>query len=513
MSGGVSKSRLVNSKRNVISGIAKQLIGMILTFLIRTVMIYALGAEYQGLNGLFTAILQVLNLSDLGFSAAVTFILYKPIAEEDDKSICAIIAFLKRTYFVIGCVIMGMGILLLPFLPKLISGDHPNDINIYILYCIYLFNSVISYWLFAYKSTLLTAMQRADVVSKIHIASSLSIKLIQLVLLLVFRNYYVFIIVLPIGSILNNLLLQFFSTKLFPQIKAVGTIDKAVKNELIKQVKAVFLNRLSDIARNSFDDIIISSFLGLVAVTAYDNYYYIFSAVIGIMSIFANSVGASVGNSLVKESVEKNYLDLKKFSFIFMWLSGWITTCLFVLYQPFMSIWMKTKPEVILSDTNMALFCVYFYVFSMTYTKGVYLESKGLFWQCRYLYIIEALGNLGLNVILGHYFGITGVLVATIITITFVNFLGGTHVLFKHYFQFPSYSYLMQHVKNILITVINISVTVLIVSLIPLNGSANLMIRMAICFVIPNVNYTLFYYKSHEFVSTVDIAKKMLRRK
>lgn len=188
----VSKSRIKNAKRNVISGLLKQIIGIVLTFATRTAIIYILGAEYQGLSGLFSAILQVLNLSDLGFSTAVTFVLYKPIAEDDTNSICAIIAFLKKVYVIIGLVMLIIGVIIMPILPLLISDNCPADINIYILFAVYLINTVISYLLFAYKSTLLTAMQRDDVVSNIYMITSILIKTLQLVLLLVFRNYYIY---------------------------------------------------------------------------------------------------------------------------------------------------------------------------------------------------------------------------------------------------------------------------------------------------------------------------------
>lgn len=508
----VSKSRLVNAKRNVVSGIVKQLVGIVLTFLIRTVMIYSLGAEYQGLNGLFSAILQVLNLSDLGFSTAVTFILYKPIAEEDNKKICAIIAFLKKAYFIIGCVILGLGLVLMPFLPNLISGSYPADINIYVLFIIYLFNAVISYWLFAYKSTLLTAMQRDDVVSKVFMISSLSIKVVQLGLLLIFRNYYIFIIIMPIGTILNNILLQVFSKKLFPRIQPVGRMDDGTRKQLVKQVKAVFVNRLSDIARNCFDDIIVSSFLGLVAVAAYDNYYYIYTAIIGIMSIIIHAVRASVGNSIVKEPIEKNYKDLRKLTFIFMWVAGWFTACLFTLYQPFMDIWMKGRPEVILSDINMTLFCVYFYCFCMTYTKGVYLEAKGLFWECRYLYVIEAFGNLGLNVILGYFFGITGVLIATIITILLFNFVGGTIVLYKYYFHTSKTEFFVLHLRCFLLTVVNAGITSFVCSTLPLQGVVGFVVKLLVCLVLPNIIFALFYFKTIDFKDSLSIAKRLLKK-
>lgn len=512
MFGKTSGSRLVNAKRNVISGLIKQIIGIILTFAIRTVIIYTLGAEYQGLNGLFTAILQVLNLTDLGFSTAVTFVLYKPIAENDTESICAIISFLQKVYVVIGFVILGIGIILMPFLPRLISGNRPADLNIYVLFSIYLANTVISYLLFAYKSTLLTAMQRDDVVSSIYTISSLLIKTLQLVLLFVFRNYYIYIIVLPIGTLINNFLLQYFSKRIFPQLIPNGAISSETKTELVKQIKAVFINRLSDIARNCFDDIIVSSFIGLVAVAVYDNYYYIYTAIIGIMSIIIHSIRASVGNSLVKESVEKNFRDLKKLSFIFMFVAGWCTVCMFCLYQPFMYLWMGGKDNMMLPFSDMLLFCLYFYTFCMTYTKGVYLEGKGLFWECRNLYIAEAAGNLLLNIALGYLFGITGVLIATVLTIFAINFIGGSNVLFKHYFISGKRQFFLLHLMCFCVTAINCAVCYMITNVLPGTGVVNLLLRLAVCGILPPLVYVVFYYRLKLFRDAIEIGRRFIKK-
>lgn len=512
MKESVSKSRIKNAKRNVASGLIKQFVGIGLTFAIRTAIIYTLGAEYQGLSGLFTAILQVLNLTDLGFSTAVTFVLYEPIAEEDTDRICSIIAFLKKVYFVIGLVILGIGLVLMPFLPQLISGDCPDDINLYTIFAIYLFNTVISYLLFAYKSTLLTAMQRDDVVSKIYTLSSLLIKLLQLILLFVFRNYYVYIFILPVGTVINNVLLQYFSKKIFPNLIPRGKISIANKSELSKQIKAVFVNRLSDIARNCFDDIIVSSFIGLVAVAVYDNYFYVYTAVIGIMSIIIHSIQASIGNSLVKESVEKNYNDLKKFTFIFMFIAGWCTVCMFCLYQPFMYIWMRGKSEMMLPFFEMALFCLYFYSFCMTYTKGVYLEGKGLFWECRSLYIAEAFGNLFLNIVLGYFWGIKGVLIATIVTIFCINFIGGSNVLFKYYFVDGKKEFFALHLLCFLTTIVNCIICYYVTNMIPGIGVLSLLLRLIVCGILPPIIYLLCYHRLRIFGEAVSIGKRFIKK-
>ena len=395
----------------------------------------------------------------------------------------------------------------------MISGSVPSDVNIYILFLIYLFNTVISYWLFAYKSALFNAMQRSDIVSNVYTVTNIFIKTVQVVMLLVFKNYYVYIVLLPLGTIANNLLLHFFSKRYFPEIVPFGKIDKESKDNVIKQVKALFIGKVGSVARNSFDNIVISTLLGLVIVAVYDNYYSIFTALYGIMLVVTQAMQASVGNSLIKESVEKNYNDLKKFTFLFMWIIGWCTVCLFNLYQPFMLIWMRNDQSLLLSFLDMGLLTLYFYVINMNNTRNLYLEGNGLYHECRWWFLLEAIGNLALNFVLGYFLGVTGVILATIITIFVFNFITRTNVVFGHYFKFSPKGFYLSHVLYFLITVFACAVTFAFCGFVSVDGVWGLIIRAAICVFVPNVLFLLFYRQLPVFKEAVGFVKGFLIRK
>ncbi len=509
MIGKTYHSRILNSKRNAIAGMVKQCVTVFFTFALRTVLIHTLGANFQGLGSLFGSIFQVLNMSELGFSTAITFILYKPIADGDIKTVNAIVLYLKKVYLKIGTFILLAGIAIIPFLNILIVDDYPENVNIYIIYVIYLFNIVVSYYLFAYKSTLLTAMQRVDIVNNTYTITSIVLKALQIMILMILKNYYAYIIVLPICSIANNLLLEYYARKLWPDLSK-EELDSSVKKDIFKHVKSVFINRMGDIARNSFDNIVLSAYFGLVVLTAYDNYYCIYAALYGVMGIIIQAFRSGVGNSLVKEDIYKNFVDMKRFTFAFMWIVGWCTICLVNLYQPFMNIWMHGDNDLILSDQNMLLFCFYFYSISMTYTKNLYLEAKGLFYESRYLYIAEALCNLSLNIILGKLLGVTGLLLATILTILLFNFFGGTQVLFREYFKFSAKPFYAIHFKYFIITLINCLITYGLCMLIKIDGIRGLMIRSVLCLVFSNLFYFVLYRKNEYFEYLIKTLKNMI---
>ena len=509
----MTKSRAYNIKRNFASGVVKQVMNIVFPFIIRTIVIYYLGSEYQGISGLFSSILQMLSLGDLGFSTAVVFALYKPISEKNNELINALIGYLQRIYKIVGIIVLVVGLCIFPFLKYLISGHIPDDVNIHILYLIYLFNTVISYYLFAYKSALFNAMQREDVVSNINTVTTLAIRLIQIVLLIAFKNYYIFIIVQPLGTIANNILLQVISKKIYPEIVPEGTVPAEVKSNLSKQIKALLVSRIADVARNSLDNIIISSLIGLSAVAVYDNYLYIYSGIRGFFLVLVGAMQASVGNSLVEETVEKNYTDLKRVTFLNMLATGWCTTCLVCLYQPFMDIWMRGNSSLILPFISMMLFCLYFYEINMGNTVNLYLNGNGFYWQLRWWYTIEAVANLILNIALGRKLGIAGILLATIITIFIFNFVPRVNAVFRHYFKCSSREFYIIHTWCFFKTLFVSGLVYFICSIISISGIIGLVLKGLTAVVLSTLLYCLLSFKNEYFKILIGIVRRSVTRK
>ena len=422
-----------NARRNILFGILNKVITMFLPFVVRSVIIYALSAEYLGLNSLFSSILQVLNLTELGFSSAMVYSMYKPIAENDDETICALLNFYRKIYFIIGCIVLSLGLLLLPFLDKLINGDVPDNINIYILYLCYLVNTVLSYMMFAYRSSLLNAHQRTDVISNINTITLGSMYFLQIIVLIATKNYYTYVLMMPAFTILNNLIVAGVSRKYYPQYECKGELDSTLISGIKKQTVGLMVNKICAVSRNSLDNIFVSTFLGLAATAMYGNYYYIMNAIIAILMVVSNGLLAGVGNSIVTESPEKNYSDLNKINFVYMWFAGWCTICLICLYQPFMKLWVGKK--LMFPNVVAIAFGIYFYALEMGVVRGVYSDAAGLWWENRYRAIVETIANLILNYILVKCFGILGIIVATLISLLVINFGFGSQIVFKYYFK------------------------------------------------------------------------------
>ena len=270
--------RTSNATRNVAFGIILKVVAIIFPFIIRTVMLYVMGSEYVGLNSLFTSILSFLSLAELGVGQALVYSMYKPIAENDIRSIFALLNLYKKLYRLIGTIILIVGVAIVPFLGSLVKGSCPNEINLYILYGIYLFNTIASYWLFGYKQSLLIANQRSDIVSKRSLIIQTSMYVAQIIVLFATKNYYIYIVLLPIFTVITNIANSIIVDKMYPEIKCIGRVEKAVEDSIKKKVIALFGTKANSVVMHALDNVIISAFLGLTMVAKYGNYYYIMNS-------------------------------------------------------------------------------------------------------------------------------------------------------------------------------------------------------------------------------------------
>lgn len=428
----MADSRTRNTARNIAAGIVNRIVSIIFPFLNRTVILWVMGAEYTGLSGLFSAILEVLSLAELGFNTAIVYCMYKPMAEGDREKVRCYLTLIRKIYAIVGAVILAAGLCVTPFLTRLIHGTYPETINLYALYLLYLLNTVVSYFLFAYKETVLLADQRQDLTSNIRTAVNVIRYIAQFAALLITRNFYVYVMLLVAGTVVSNVLIQRCALKRYPDLICRKKQRLQMPAELKRQVGALLLGRMGDKFRNSFDSIIVSTLFGLVATTVYGNYFYIYSAVYGIMLAICNAMSGSIGNSIVTESVRKNYDDMRNFQFLFAWISCMCTACMAAAYQPFMRLW--AGEELLLGEGDMLLFCLYFYLINMCSIRNQYISGTGIWWKLKGSYLIEAVLNLLLNIVLGKIWGVTGILLATVFTIFAFNYVSRTHVLFQSYF-------------------------------------------------------------------------------
>lgn len=482
-----TESRTKNASRAIAWGTVNKLLSILLPFATRTIIIHYLGIQYVGLQSLFSSILQVLSLAELGFGSAIVFNMYKPIANGDDAKVNAYLRYYKKIYYVIGLVVLAAGLIIMPFLKYFISGDVPSDINLYVLFAIYLANNVISYFFMVYKASILSAAQRGDINSNIASIALILKSVLQIVLLILFKNYYFYVLLLPISTIINNLIIGIVVSKKFPQFKPQGELSIEEKKNLRSQVSGAVCQKIGGVVLASVDSIVISSYFGLTVLGQYNNYYYIISALMGFLGVIQGALVPSVGNSIQTADVEKNYRDFKKIHFMYLFIVAWWSCCLLCLYQPFMELWVGT--DDMLSFNIVILFVLYFYCYKFGDICGVYKESMGLWNKWRFVPLLAVGVNLVLNLIISKFIGLYGILISSIVSLFFIYFLFGSVVLFRFYFKSKErwFKYLLIQVIYMAITAIACALTYLICYFIPLTGILCLVVRALICCIVPIV--------------------------
>lgn len=505
----IKYQRTKNSLRNTTFGFILKIINMVGAFAARTMLIHLLGVEYVGLDGLFISVLAMLNMSELGFSSAVVFKLYKPIAAGDTDTVCALMNYYKKIYWYIGLFVAVAGVIMVPFLHHFVKGGAPDNINIYILYAIYLSNTVLSYWLFAYKTALLNAHQRNDLASKVNSLAFILKYIIQFVILLKTRNYYCYAAVIPLTTLLTNLGSAFIANKYYPHYVCRGELNKEDRDEIKEKVAALVYNKVGVAIINGSDNIVISSYLGLTLLGIYDSYYYIFNMLHSFFGVFHNAITAGIGNSIVTESVDDNYKLFERLNFMNMWIVGWCSICLCCLYQPFIKLWVGQDKA--LTNWFSLLMAVYFYFWMVRFITLIFKNAQGLWWQDRFRSISEGLFNLCLNLIMVRVIGIYGITLSTIVAMLIISVPWETRVLFKHYFNRSSKQYYITLISKTAITAIVGAFTYFVCTLYSGGLVATLLFRAAICVFVPNAIYLLLYRKSEHFDYMIELIKKYLR--
>lgn len=507
-------NRTQNAVRNIVFGLVNKIVTLICPFIIRTLIIKILGMQYAGLDGLFVSILEVLNLSELGLSSAIVYCMYKPIARGDDDSVCALLKLFRKMYLWIGMFVLIIGVAIMPFLKFFIKDSYPADINLYVLYFIYLINSCASYFFMGYRSAILSAYQRIDIIQNVSTLIKMAMYITQIIILAVCRNFYAYAVMLPLFTILINILTAYESRRIFPQYKCKGNVSSTEKKDLKEKVSGLMITKLCSVTRNSFDSIFISAFIGLTVAAVYTNYYFIMKSIIAVLGIIIQAVLAGVGNSIETESIDQNYNDLKRFNFMYLWISGVCTVCLLCLYQPFMVLWMGQNN--LLPMSSVILFCMYFYLLKMGDMQSVYYNAAGLWWNYRLYTIIEAVLNLILNYILVQKWGLNGVIAGTLISLFLINFLCCERIVFKYYFKNgKTVEFYLKQIRYAITTAAMCAIVYVVCDyteeICRIDATFMILIlRIGVCILFPNFIYYIVYKNTSECKSAFEWLKSKI---
>ena len=487
--------RTKNAARNMVWGLVNKIAGLLLPFVCRAAIIRVFGMNYLGLNSLFTSILTVLNLAELGFGSAAVFFMYRAVAQDDVDTINALMHFYKIVYRVVGLIVLVLGLALLPFLQYLIKKDIPADLNLHIVYLITLAGTVVTYFLYAYKNCILEAYQRKDVIFNVSTIVAIVERILQLIFIFVTRNYYLYLSVAVLTNVTNNIIVAIIVKKKYPQFTAKGNLKADKKKNIAQKIKGLFLYSIGHVIIGPADNIVISAFLGLTIAGMYGNYYFVVTMVCAFIDIYYNAIRAGIGNSIAVETVDKNYEDFKLLQFLQNWAIGWCSVCMLCLFQDF--IYIYAGKDAIFSFGVVTCFVGYFFAMKSQDVVYLYKDAGGMWEHDKWRPLTGGLVNLCLNIVLTPFIGVYGVLVASIFVLTVVYLPWSPKALFKEYFKRSLKEYYIMLLKGLATTLLMVLPTLLACHYFSFeNVFVSLIVKATLCVVLPNTIFIVINIRS-----------------
>lgn len=505
------KSRSDYTMLNMVSGLGGYVVTFVLGLVCRMAFTRVFSAEYLGINGLFSNVLSMLSLAELGMANAIVYALYSPLAKNDHSKIASYVRFYGKFYRVVALVVLTIGLLIMPFLKFIIKEPPSIDENIYVLYLISLFNTVSGY-LFVYRNSLLCAAQKSYIINSVSNIMIIVQNVVQIILMFVFKNYIIYMLVISVFSMLTNAINSEIAKKQYPCIndKNAVPLTKEEKKSLSSNVRALAINRIGGLLVNSTDNIIISAFNGLSAVGLSSNYTLFSTNITTVLNTVFTSSNASVGNFKVLNDTEKSYGLFKALNLANFWMYSWAAIGIFVVSTDMVSLLFGS--EYVLPIEIPLIIAVNFYMVGMQKAVWSYLNIYGIFRPGRYVPFVTAILNIAFSLWLGKLWGLFGIFLASAISRALTNTWYSPYALFKHAFKMSSKKYFAKYLYYAVILAAVAFLCWFICSLFNFSAVVNVILKILVCCVVPNGVLLILFGKSDEFSILKSFLKKVIAK-
>lgn len=500
-----NNTRTFNTKKNLINGLINMVLVILLSFATRTIFVKILSTEYLGINGLYSNILNLLALSELGLSNIALFSLYKPLAEKNEEKISQLVSFFDKVYHCIFVIIILFGIMLIPLLKYILNTElEMKELIIY--YLLYLISTSISY-IGISRQILINADQRIYVTKNATTLFNIIQNILQIITLFVFKNYYMYLIIQLICNLSLNLFLIFKANRLYPFLNSKAILPKKEKISILKRTKDLFVYKISVVIINCTDNIFISALLGTSIVGYYSNYAMVIGVFTTIMTTIINSINSSIGNLNVTSSNEKKINIFYNLLFIMQWIVGFFSAGMIIMFNDFISLWIGEDYK--LSFAAIIVIVLNFYLQNIINPIWMYRESLGLFKEVKPFMFMAALLNILLTYILGKTIGLPGIFLATIFSRLFTVVWYEPILLFKKNLRTRVGKYYLSQILYITIFAITTILIYFVTRNLTINSLISFALKGLIITLLFNLIYLLIFFKNHNFKF---IVKKILNK-
>ncbi len=500
--------RSENSVKNSLFAIGGQTVSLIFGFVTRREFIRILGEAYLGLNGVFYSVLSLLSLTELGLGSAITYALYRPIAEHDDEQTGRIMNLYALAYRIVALAVTLLGLGLVPFL-GIITRDVPEIPHVTVIYLLFLANSAGSY-LFSYRRALITAAELDRRNTLNQALFSVLQNILQLILLIVTESYILYLVAQLVCTLLSNLEISYAARTLFPEVTAAkGLPDKATTASIAKNVKAMFISRFGSIAVTGTDNLLIAS-IGIALAGLYSNYLLLLQTIQTILTQVMNAVTASVGNLIATDESDKRRSVYRDVILAASWLYGFSAIALDLLMTRFITLFFGTGLEI--PELAVHMMCINFYLAGIRQPNLMYVSAAGLFEPVKLRGFVEAAVNLGASLLFMKLgLGLFGVLLGTTVSHLFVSLGWETMAVSKHCLHGSGRDFTLMNLACAGATLAAYVLTRLATGFLP-SGAVGFCGAVLLCALVPNLVLLACYAKTRELAFFAGIAKRTLAR-
>lgn len=424
------ESRTSNSIQNTKLGITFQVVNLVVKFGMRTIFIYVLGPTYVGINGVFSNLLSVLALTELGIGSAIVYEMYKPIAKQRFQEITRLFIFYKKVYHIIGLIIFFLGLLICPFL-NVIVKDSENIRNIEIIYILTLISTVVTYF-YAQYTSIIIAHQKQYIITKCNIVACIIKAVIESYVLIVYKSYIFYLIIEIFINIMTNLFIAKKAIRMYPFLTQ-KKLDKKLPPNNIKKIKdnslSAFSMKTAITIVNSTDNLLVSSMIGTYAAASFSTYMLIIKSVEQVIYTIKDSVLASVGNLCVSTDYNTKQIVFKRMRFIYAWINCAVVTCFLILLTPFIRLW--AGDDYLLSEPTMLVLIINYFLRGIQWPVETFYSAEGLYQYFKIKPWIQVLLNLLFSFVLINHFGVVGVALGTTISEILTTFWYDIYIVNK----------------------------------------------------------------------------------
>ena len=512
------RSRTKNTIINAATGMGTQLLITVIQFIARTVFIQCLGRSYLGINSLFSNILTMLSLTELGLDTAMNFKLYKPLAEGDVHRLQVLMKFYRRAYLVVGFVMIGLGLVLVPFLPVLIK-DYDSvialGINPVLIFLLFLAQSSMSYLFFASKSAILKADQKMYITNRVHLYVTLAVTIIQIITLKIYSNFILYTFLSVLSVVILNLITAKIAVKQYPDV--FENTDENINTDevkgLFKDLGALFIFKANSVVVKATDNIVLSAFIGIDIVGQYSNYALFFSSINVFLNKIYGAIDASIGNLFATEKLEKRYSFFKVTNYLTIIIFGTAAVGLAICTDELIQTWIGQ--DYVIANRFATLIGIEMYLQGLKQNLMQIRNASGIFKQMWYRPLIGIIINIVVSVWLVNVYGINGVIIGTIASDICSNILFDPFIIYKHAFEgFKPVSEF--YIKNSLYVMAIIMVYMVdkwLCSFICINqGWISVIVHIFICGMSVPLLLFLAFYRTDENIYMIQAARNILKR-